>query len=89
MELRVGLRALKRYVERVGGDIRVAGDIVEVYVPVVVEEVAGGVLFQFIGRVEGDDAVLEKCYLRTEDEKREIHLEDLEPWIRYIARVFS
>ncbi len=85
----VRYEAMKRYVERMGGDIRVSGDTVEIYIPVVVEEVAGGVQFQFIGRLRGDELLLEKCYVRTEEEKREVHLEDLVPWINYINKVFS
>ena len=84
--VRIEYRAMKKYVDRVGGSVIEEGDRVEIIIPVVIDEVAGGVQFRLKGHIENSDLVITQCNIHIEAEQRvKVNVKDLDPWLRYIA----
>jgi len=85
-EVRVNYHALKSYIDKVGGTLIEENNNVEILIPVVVEEVTGGIQFHLKGTRIGDDVVIKSCTVTIESEKTaSIDVSDLDPWLRYIA----
>ncbi len=81
--------ALTEYIKRMGGHLLIdKHGIVDVYLPVVIEEVPGGVQYHLIGKILGDRVVVEKCIVMYEDEIHEVDPSELEGWANYVNTSF-
>ncbi len=81
--------ALTEYIKRMGGQLYVSGKgIVDVYLPVIVEEVPGGVQYHLIGKLVDDKVVVYKCIVMYQDEIHEVKPEELANWANYINTSF-
>lgn len=89
-QVKIRLEALKNYVDRIGGTIIIEGDSIDVFIPIAVEEVAGGIQYHIKGKVVGSDMVLEECTIHVEAGKvASVNVKDLVPWLKYISEYFS
>ncbi len=88
--VKIQLKALKDYIDRIGGTIIIEGNNVEVFIPVEVEEVAGGIQYHIKGRIEDNDIIIETCVVNVETGRvASIDIKDLLPWLKYISERFG
>ena len=81
--------ALEEYVRKTGGHITKENRKVEVILPVIVEEVPGGIQFRLKGRIENEYYVIEECITMYQGESHKIKPIDLENWANYVNEHFS
>lgn len=81
--------ALEEYLREVGGHIMVLGREAEIVLPVVIEEVPGGVQFNLKGRIVGDYIEIYECTVSYESETHHVEPVDLETWALYVNEKFS
>jgi len=88
--VKIKLKALKEYIDRIGGTIIIDNSDVDIIIPVEVEEVSGGIQYRIKGRIEGNDVVIEDCVVSIEATKvANIDVRDLVPWLKYISEYFE
>jgi hypothetical protein len=88
-EIRLLKCAIEEYIRRMGGHILVEDNDVEIYLPIIIEEVPGGVQFKLKGRISGDYIVVTYCEATVEDEAHSIKPSDLVNWAHYVNERFS
>ncbi|WP_245521821.1 hypothetical protein [Staphylothermus hellenicus] len=81
--------AIEEYIRKTGGQLVIEDHSVEVYLPVVIDEVPGGVQFKMKGRIENDYIVVEECTVTVENESHNIKPVDLMNWTNYVNENFS
>lgn len=81
--------AIEEYTRKTGGHIIVEDNNVEIYLPVVIDEVPGGAQFKIIGRIEEDYIVIVRCIATVENESHDIKPVDLKNWVNYVNERFS
>ncbi|ABN70535.1 hypothetical protein Smar_1445 [Staphylothermus marinus F1] len=81
--------AIEEYIRKTGGHIIVEDHTVEIFLPVVIDEVPGGVQFKIKGRIEDDYVVIEQCTITVENEFHDIKPIDLTNWTNYVNENFS
>ncbi len=81
--------ALEEYLRAVGGHIMFTNDEVEAVLPVVIEEVPGGVQFNLKGRLVGNYIEIYECTVSYESETHHVEPIDLETWALYVNERFS
>lgn len=84
-EIRIYYDALAEYIKRMGGHLYVDKNrVVDVYLPVVVEEVPGGVQYHLIGKLVDDIVVVKACIVMYQDEIHEVDPSELAGWANYV-----
>lgn len=81
--------ALEEYLREVGGHITIHGEEAEIVLPVVIEEVPGGVQFNLKGRIVDDYVEIHECTVSYESETHHVEPIDLETWALYVNEKFS
>lgn len=80
--------AITEYIRRMGGQLYVSKGVVDVYLPVIIEEVPGGVQYHLIGRLVDDRVVVYRCFVTYQDEIREVDPSELIEWAKYVNKSF-
>ncbi len=80
--------AITEYIKRMGGQLYVSKGVVDVYLPVVIEEVPGGVQYHLIGKLVDDKVLIYKCFVTYQDEIHEVEPDELRDWARYVNNTF-
>jgi hypothetical protein len=87
--LKIYYDALAHYIKQMGGQLYVdRHGIVNVYLPIVIEEVPGGVQYHLIGRIQDEHVIVEKCIVMYEDSIHEVDPSELEQWASYVNSFF-
>ncbi len=81
--------AIEEYIRKMGGHILVEDDNVEIYLPIIIEEVPGGVQFKLKGKITNNYIIVTYCEAAVEDEAHSIKPADLVNWAHYVNERFS